>query len=110
MPLWRLRWRAIVRWWRQEPPVLDRLSENLLKEAWKYLEEYLDIHERRCQTKGFSNRAAEVIAQEGHKRSPSLESEVRVLAIAIERIADYLKLDLMDKQVRMRKGQDYEID
>jgi hypothetical protein len=69
--------------------------------ARDFLKEYDDLYNQRCQINTslrgggnyFAAQAAEAVYREGHKRSPSLESEVRTLALTMERILGHLELD-----------------
>lgn len=85
---WTVLWRAIVRWWKNES------SFVFIEDARQFLREYDDLYGKRVQIGNslFRSQAAEIVLREGHKRKPSIESEVRVLALTLERIVGYLKL------------------
>ena len=93
MNRWTRLWLAIARWWRNEEP-----DFSLLKDAKEYLEEYDDLYGRRTQilTPLYRDQAAGIIKREGHKRAPGLDNEIRVLAIAVERVVKYLELQNLE--------------
>lgn len=89
---WSILWAAIVTWWRNEPPVPPPPDLSILKQARKFLIEYDELYCERTKTpSAYANQAASIIAQEGLKRSPTITSEVRVLAIALERMITHLE-------------------
>jgi hypothetical protein len=104
---WTRLWNAIVRWWKNEPPpVVPPVPPAWLEGARGFLREYDELYSERTlintpvSSRGFridpslySAQAAEAVWREGHKRSPALESEVRVLALTVERILGHLELN-----------------
>ena len=90
--LWLRRWQAIVRWWRCEPPS-PPANPVLLHDARKMLEEYDYLYGQRTgiHNSQFRSQAAETVLIEGHHRAPGVESEIRVLAILLERVIRHLE-------------------
>lgn len=95
MSRWQRLWKAIITWWKNEPP--PKVG-TYLREARKMLSEYDDLYTQRIHPKGapahFSSQAAEAVMLEGHKRSPGINSEIRTLAIALERILGHLEMEM----------------
>ncbi len=90
---WTKLWKAVVRWWKNKPPI--PVTDELLDNARTFLRDYDDIYTRRNKliNPSYSAQAAEAIFQEGHKRAPTLESEVRTLALILERVVGHLELE-----------------
>jgi hypothetical protein len=96
---WSRLWNAVKRWWlNEEPPVLDLTPITHVR---KLLMDYDDLYRQRAgiDVPGFASQAADIVEREGHKRAPGLESEVRVLAIAVERLLAQMELDLQQRQL-----------
>jgi len=91
MNRWKRLWRAVAHWWKNEYDVPDR---TYLEGARKFLIEYDDLYGQRTKVTNplYRNQAANIVAAEGHKRAPTLESEVRVLAITVEQLTAYLEI------------------
>lgn len=82
-PRWGRLARAVKRWWRNEPS-LDR---SFLNEAVKLLTDYHESYASRAGVMSdHARQAAEIVEREGRKRAPSMESEVRILALAVEKL------------------------
>ena len=98
---WQVLWGALKKWWKNEPPPVNAPPPpDWLCGARDFLREYDELYSQRCMINtnirggyDYSAQAAEAIRREGHKRSPSLESEVRTLALTVERILGHLELD-----------------
>jgi hypothetical protein len=77
------------------------LDRSPLNHVRKLLQDYDDLYRQRCKIDrpDFSSQAAQIIEREGHKRAPGIESEIRVLAIAIERLLEQMELDLQQRQL-----------
>jgi len=86
------RFKKAFRWLWYGEPLTDT---SLLQEASKYLEQYDNLYGERTKISNpqFRDQAAAIVAAEGHKRAPSIESEVRVLAITLERLTKHLRLE-----------------
>jgi len=91
MNRWKRLWRAVVQWWKNEYDAPDRAY---LDGARKCLVEYDDLYGERVKIPNplYRSQAAAIVEAEGHKRAPTLESEVRVLAITVERLTAYLEV------------------
>lgn len=96
---WQRLWGAVAKWWRNEPEFEpEKISSEFLHGARRYLVEYDDLYGQRTQTcPGHRMQAVNIIAAEGHKRSPGIPSEVRTLAIVVERLLGHLE---EEKRVR----------
>ena len=110
MSRWAKLWAAIVKWWKNEPepepPKYESPNLTMIKDARKMLAEYADIYQRRTGVDAtYGSVAAETVLLEGHKRSPSTESEVRVLAILCERLVRQLEEEV-EREERSRHGGD----
>jgi len=94
---WSRLFQAIKCWWRNEPPLVLDLTP--LTQVRKLLNDYSDLYGQRVQLDpSLTNQAAEIVEREGHKRRPGIESEVRVLAIAIERLLAQMEQDFLTRQ------------
>jgi hypothetical protein len=97
---WHKLFSAIIRWWRNEA-----FDEVYLFDARVLLTEYDVLYGQRTQPElntqwGQRNKdqlaqyraqAASITQQGPHKRAPGIESEVRVLAITVERLIAHLE-------------------
>jgi hypothetical protein len=105
---WTKLWKAIVKWWKNEPlpEPMPLPPQEVLDNARSFLREYDELYSKRTKIdvpsspKGFhmssanySAQAAEAVLREGHKRSTGIESEIRVLALTVERLLGHLELD-----------------
>jgi hypothetical protein len=108
MSRWARLWKAIKDWWRNEPPPLVN-SSDYLSIASKALSQYDDIYCRRLKIPpGLSGQTAEIVMREGHQRPATIESEVRVLAITVERLLRHLQTDEVERQnARMAERRTY---
>jgi len=85
MNRWKRLWRAVVRWWKNEPP-------DYVQSARKLLCDYEDSYARRISViPDHARQAARIVELEGRKRAPTLESEVRILALALERVIAHME-------------------
>jgi hypothetical protein len=100
---WSRLWNAVKHWWRNEPPPVLDLTP--LIHVRKLLKDYDDLYLQRCKIErpDFSSQAAAIIEAEGHKRAPGIPSEVRTLAIAIERLLTQMELDLQQRQLERER-------
>lgn len=90
---WDVLWKAIVRWWKNEG-VPQFPHQEFLRDARKSLVDYDELYCKRTKVNPlYSNQVAEIALQEGRKRAPVLESEVRVLAITVKRLLGYLEAE-----------------
>lgn len=89
---WARLWKAVVQWWKNEP--LQGIEKGLLLDARKFLREYDDLYGQRTKIDNHQIRsqAADVVSREGYKRPPTLQSELRTLALVLERILGHLEL------------------
>jgi len=93
---WAVLWRAVAKWWRNEPPPPPSLPEmGLVVEARKTLAGYTDMYAARIHTMpAYGQMAADHVDAKGIKRQPSLEGEVRLLAITLARVIGHLEEDI----------------
>lgn len=104
MGRWRVLWNAVVRWWKNEVhPALPEPDPNLVKWVRYHLHEYNELYSKRVGVpSGYAAQAAAIIEQERRQRAPTLESEVRVLAITLVRLLELLEAEL-DRQQKMTR-------
>lgn len=103
MNRWGRVWHALATWWRSEAPPPFPRSE-FLPTASKALEQYDDIYCRRLKIPpGLSSQAAAIVLQEGHQRPATIESEVRMLAITVERILRHLQVEDQERESARRE-------
>lgn len=98
---WFRLWQAIKSWWRNDPSPAPP-DPAFLNNARHLLVEYDNLY---CARTGVSSsmagQAAMIVLEGGYKRSPAIESEVRVLAIAVERLVGHLEME-RDQRERQR--------
>jgi len=97
MKWWRRFKRVLVRWLSSDPP--EELFQ-LLREAKRNLEQYDNLYGERLHIEhpGYRSQAAAIVQDMVDRRKISrpanLDSEVRMLALTVERLIRYIDFDL----------------
>lgn len=91
MSRWERLWKAVKEWWRNDTPPFPNFG--VLIHARELIYDYNKLYCQRTKISipGHSWQAASIVEREGHQRSPSLESEIRVLALTLEKVISYLE-------------------
>ena len=104
MSRWSRLWKAVKVWWRNQPPPYPDRSHLVL--AKKLLNEYWNLYCQRTNPSvgnktilpEYGWQAADIVEREGHKRSSSLEAEVRTLALTMDKLISYLELTIRNEE------------
>jgi hypothetical protein len=100
-PRWGRLTRAVKAWWRNEEPTPPDCSQ--FEHALKLIAEYHDTYAKRVGTMTqYARQAAMIVETEGIKRAPTLEAEVRLLALSMEQLI--LHLGYLEDRRRMLEG------
>ena len=92
MSLWGRLWRAITHLGKNRKA--DVYTRQYLLDARKFLTDYDDLYCQRTKVNPmYSAQAAEIVNREGRRRAPGVESEVRALALVVERLLGYLEAE-----------------
>jgi hypothetical protein len=97
---WEKLWGALRKWWRNEPTKLQDASSIIL--ARTRINEYHTMYGTRTLgavpnplaasiLAGYTKQAAAIVEAEGRTRAPTLEGEVRVLAMAVTSLLEHLE-------------------
>jgi len=97
MSRWQVLWGAIAKWWRNEPPPYPSLPDKEeVVGANRMLVEYRSMYAKRTKSpfQDYNEMAAQAVQSMEIERGPSLEGEVRVLAIAVTYLTEHLNTDI----------------
>jgi len=91
--------RAIKHWWFYVPDEAYKPTDrSLIDWVYKLLAEYDENYARRVGTLSpYAQQAAAIVEEEGRKRAPVLESEVRILALTVDKLAKHV--DALERSI-----------
>lgn len=102
---WTVLWRAVVKWWKNEPPKPMPLPQsNITKAAQGEMVEYHRLYAERIKLPFAQYGAASLSHVSGQKikRAPGVDSEIRTLAAVLEHILLHLEYETQ-RQVEIHR-------